>query len=122
MHLQTLRYILEPDSAHQQQEGVDEEISWAEALNEGFTARVQMPGNATLLPTVEFSSKGITVYAIASPDEAENIEREFFVVGNGRNLPDWIGDPEQARDGYVGTAKVVGGPTAHVFELVKATA
>lgn len=115
MRQQTLRYALLPVDV----EEIDED-QMRQALDEGFIARVSMPENALLLPQVAFSTKGITLYAVGSPDSAESQEREFYVVGNGRDLPEHIEDAQQAADSYIGTAKIPGGPTAHVFELVKA--
>lgn len=114
MGLQTLRYSLTPAD-------FNPESDEPQDFSEGFIARVTLPEGAQLLPTVELSTKGLLVYVIADPDSPEGDEREFFVVGNGKDLPEHqLPDAASATMSYRGTAKIPSGPTFHVFELVKA--
>lgn len=114
--MQVLRYALNP-------EGFDPDSGEQFDPSDGFIAKVTLPENATLLPTVAFTTKGITIYAVADPDAAEGDEREFFVVPNGKDLPEQIANPHDAAISFRGTAKPMpGSPTFHVFELAKVVA
>lgn len=99
----------------------DEEHGEGEAPSErsqrlGYSADVEMPIGAELLPHPKMTSRGVTIYAIVDP-EAETETRSFFVVGNGIDLPDQVGSLN-----YRGLVKQCGGLTAHVFELAKVPA
>lgn len=72
---------------------------------------MEMPVGAEIL-TLQFSSQGLTLYAIVDPD-ADTEQRTFFVCGNGVELPEGAGAAT-----YRGTFKVPGSLTAHVFEVV----
>jgi hypothetical protein len=84
------------------------------------TAIVPLPGgchevHADMEPGAEiigvgFTSNGTTVYALVEGTGATE-RREFLVAANDAELPEGVG-----HFGYRGTAKMVGGPTAHVFD------
>lgn len=79
-----------------------------------YEAEVALPEDAQIL-TVALSSKGVSLYALTEGIEgAPARRRSFVVVGNDAELPDGIDAMH-----YRGTAKVLGGPTAHVFETTK---
>jgi hypothetical protein len=98
---------------------------WRYALvdDEG-TAIVPLPGDeqahevhadmepgATIIG-VGFTSNGTTVYALVEGTGVTE-RREFVVAANGAELPEGVGEY-----GFRGTAKMLGGPTAHVFDAV----
>ena len=77
---------------------------------------VELPGGAQVLDA-GFSSKGVTLWALVDPDAVAVETRSYIVVGNGLDLPETVGAIN-----FVRTAKLVGGPTFHVFDVTKVTA
>jgi len=76
---------------------------------------VELPGGAEVLD-VGFSSKGVTLWALVN-ELSDTVEtRSYVVVGNGLELPETAGAVN-----YRGTAKIVGGPTFHVFDVTNVT-
>lgn len=83
----------------------------------GYAARVEMPPDAQIL-SINYSTKGMSIYALTNlPEDCDKVVRDFYVAGNDHELPDGV-TALQWRD----TAKILGGPTAHVFELSQVTA
>lgn len=91
----------------------------------GYEATAQfegadMPRDAQIL-SYNITTKGVSVYALTEGVEgADTKPRTFFVCGNDVELPDALKDTEALN--FRGTAKITGGPTAHVFELTHVTA
>jgi hypothetical protein len=98
------RYVLQPDG-----DLITEEAIIADELS--FTAKVTLEAGAKVIGT-GITGKGPVLWAMYAPGEVELVERHFFVCGNRVDLPESVGQEQ-----YVGTAKIVGGPTFHVFEL-----
>ena len=96
-----------------------EELPDGEPLIDPASIELELPVGAEVI-AVEPSSKSlVTLYAIVDPD-APTETREFAVLGNGVDLPEDEGHPDHGLiRTYRGTVKVIGGPTWHVFELVK---
>jgi hypothetical protein len=107
--MQVFRYVISPEAPAEGDEQTD-------VLAEGFMADVELISGAQILD-VGFTSKGVTCWALVEPANQASETRTFFVCGNGVDLPEGI-DAINFR----GVAKVIGGPTAHVFEVAKVTA
>jgi hypothetical protein len=74
---------------------------------------VELPSGAEVVD-VGFSSKGVTLWAHVDPD-ADTVEvRSYVVVGNGIDLPEGCSAVTR-----LGMAKLVGGPTFHVYDVTK---
>ena len=102
------RYHLHPD---------EEGVSPIPEPGQSFYATVEMEPGATILGnSATFTTGGVTVYAIVEGTGVTE-PRGFFVAANDAELPDEVGEIH-----FRGTAKVIGGPTAHVFEAVQVPA
>lgn len=96
-------YVLEPEGGY-------EELGHAPGEpGTSFTSTVEMEPGAQVVE-VTFSSKGVTIYALVEGTGVTET-RAFIVCGNDVELPDAVGLLQ-----HVGTAKIIGGPTAHVFD------
>jgi hypothetical protein len=76
---------------------------------------LDMPEGARILPTIKRTSGGTRIYAVCDPD-APTETRHFVGVANKEPLP--VEDPDALN--YIGTHKVCGAETLHVFEVVSA--
>ena len=92
-------------------------------VDETGTPVVPMPGDecqeahAEMEPGAEligvgFTSNGTTVWALVEGTGVTE-RRDFIVAPNGAELPEGVGHMN-----FRGTAKMIGGPTAHVFDAV----
>lgn len=117
------RYDLVPSEVAEAESDEEKYAAW-QALGHmpgspgfGYDASVEMPTDATIL-SINFSTKGVSIYALTEGIEgAESEVRRFYVAGNDVELPDGANELT-----WRGTAKVAGGPTAHVFEPAVVTA
>jgi hypothetical protein len=74
-----------------------------------YTAEVEMEPGAQIIEAA-WSTKGPALYALVEGTGVTE-PRSFVVCGNDVELPDDVGVLQ-----HVGTAKVMGGPTVHVFD------
>jgi hypothetical protein len=88
-------------------------------LGEGEST-VEMVAGAQVLGA-HFASRGLVIHALVNENNDATEERTFLATGNGEEFPETLDSlgVEGAAAFYRGTAKVPGGPTAHVFELTK---
>lgn len=106
--MQVNRFVLQPDD----EDAVEGDMSSDEF---SFMTRLMLDPNAQIVGS-GITGKGPVLWALIDP-EAEVAERHFHVCGNRVDLPEAVGQKE-----YVGTAKIIGGPTFHVFELAPVAA
>ena len=93
----------------------EEGVSPIPEPGESFYATPEMEPGAEVIG-VGFSTGGVTVYAIVEGTGVTE-DRSFLVAANDAELPDDVGAVN-----FRGTAKVIGGPTAHVFDVAQVPA
>jgi hypothetical protein len=82
---------------------------------ESFYASPEMEPGAEVIG-VGFTTGGVTVYALVEGTGVTE-PRTFYVAANDAELP-----PDVGAVNFRGTAKVLGGPTAHVFDVAQVPA